>query len=722
MSPENKFPFGVSYSPLIFSEQDWEQDLKLMRAASMNVVRVGDVHGSWDRLEPREGEFQLEKIQRFFERANKYGIQVMLSTGAASPPLWLAMKYPDVLILSSRGERYPLGASYHWACIHHPGYLAATQSYLQRLVEFAMQQPNHFGWQISNEIGFPFMPARDRNDLGLYCYCDHCQHQFQLWLQKKYQTIEALTEAWSWSTTNFVYNLWNEVRAPESLPFSWSGVTRWIDWRLFWQEAFANFAGWQHQTIRKIDPCHPTSVNTFNFKGFDRFGTYMGLDQWKIAQKVDHIGYDLYPGSGNKLKSRPEHNSIFLDHGRSVAQSAGSDFWIHELESGPIGGWVLGPDHNTDAADVINQTIETLGHDAKLILYMPWREWNYQPLHWGALVDFDGAPTTRYEAVSSLGAWIRDNSEFLLAAQPPAAEVAILESKPNAIFFRGVDQEEVLFDAQRGAYRAFWEKGNNVDFITPAQLFDKRIFNYRFIVLPLIGLMSTEEAEQLKEYVSRGGILVGFSRCATLDEKGWYHNQLPVQALASLFGLKHVSADQGDKQTINLNGNSFRTWLNRDQVEAEAKTEVLARFEDGLPAITLSHYNSGYGVYIATQADGGYVNSGDGLLGEVLTLINKCLSIKPVLQVECSVNRAVGIDAHLLEKDNRSMLLVSNYYEGDLDAVIHILQSGQRPVKVEEKFPSCKLVDWVSDEGGLAIKLKFANKEVKIIEIIWEQS
>ncbi len=254
---------------------------------------------------PAPGSSILPVLGRFYTLAGEYGLKILLSNGASCPPLWLKTQYPDVSLLSSRGERYPLGSSYHWACIHHPGYLQALEKYTLQLAHFAVQFPNHFGWQITNEIGFPFMPAREQNELGLYCYCAHCQDKFQQWLKVKYSSLDNLTEAWSWSTTNFVYNQWEEAVGPESLPASWSGVTRWIDWRLFWQNAFAKYAGWQHDLIRQVDPDHPTSINTFNFKGFDRFGSFMGLDQWQIAEQVDHIGYDLYPGSGNKLKSRP---------------------------------------------------------------------------------------------------------------------------------------------------------------------------------------------------------------------------------------------------------------------------------------------------------------------------------------------------------------------------------------------------------------------------------
>lgn len=718
MTKGRTYPYGASYSPLIYPEQEWAPDLRKMQAAGMNLVRIGDVHGSWDRIEPQEGHLRLEILKRFYHAAADYGIRVLLSNGTACPPLWLAQKYPDIRLLSSRGERYPLAASYHWACIHHPGFLTEARRYTAALAKFAVTQPNHFGWQISNEMGFPFMPARGRDELGLYCYCEHCKARFRQWVQAKYETLEALTHAWTWSTTAFWYNTWNEIEPPEALPYAWSGVTRWIDWRLFWQDAFADFAGWQHELIRSIDPDHPTSVNTFNFKSHDRFGTFMGLDQWKIAQRVDHIGYDLYPGSGDKLNTRYEHNSIFLDHGRSVSRSAGSDFWLHEMESGPINGWVLGPDHNTGPNDIAQNGLEALGHDVKLGIFMPWREWDYQPIRWGALVDLDGAPTPRYDAAAELGHFLQAHADFLLDAHVPHGEVAILDSKPNAIFFRGLDQERPLFQAQRGAYRAFWELGYRVDFVTLGQLLDGIAEGYRVVALPLMALLSAEAAEALRAYVEGGGLLVGFARCATLDRRGWYHHPLPVAPLQNAFGLRGMTADDRADDPITFGGQTYAGQMKRDLVQPAAETEVLGAFPDGQPAVTLASYGAGHGLYLATQADVGYVETERPLLRPVLESVLGRLRITPEVRLDNS-GRERKLDPHLLRGNDRDMLIIANYLPGHVNAWLK-LNTTRHVESIRQLWPQQSKVAWTAENGQVTCDLSFENGKGGVIEINWQ--
>ena len=95
---------------MVFPEETWSTDLERMEKVGINLIRTNDIHGSWDRLEPQRGDLRLDVLERFYRKAGEHGISILLSTGAATPPLWLANQYPDARLLSHKGERYPLGS------------------------------------------------------------------------------------------------------------------------------------------------------------------------------------------------------------------------------------------------------------------------------------------------------------------------------------------------------------------------------------------------------------------------------------------------------------------------------------------------------------------------------------------------------------------------------------------------------------------------------------
>jgi hypothetical protein len=351
------------------------------------------------------------------------------------------------------------------------------------------------------------------------------------------------------------------------------------------------------------------------------------------------------------------------------------------------------------------------------MLYMPWQEWDYQPLHWGALVDLDGNPTERLAAAGQLGRFLQENAGLLRTARVPRAEVAILESKPNAIFFRGVDQEEILFNAQRGAYRAFWEKDYQVDFVNPQMVIEGGVSDYPVLVLPLMGLVSQELASALADYVKQGGLLVGFARLGTLDEQGYYHHKLPVDGLNDVFGLTKIEADDQANLPIQFGDQNYIGWLKRDLLTPAEKTDILAEFADGKPAVTMARYGQGCGLYFACQADSGFVNQDGGLLSAVLNKVLPLLEIKPQVSLSYTSRQEREIDAHILMADHQRLLVISNYALHDQTVTVQITMGNQTVSQVYEIFPTEMEKKWQFNDGQLTLLLNLQKEEGKIIKI-----
>jgi hypothetical protein len=235
--------------------------------------------------------------------------------------------------------------------------------------------------------------------------------------------------------------------------------------------------------------------------------------------------------------------------------------------------------------------------------------------------------------------------------------------------------------------------------------------------MPLLGLLDSEHADVLASYVEAGGILVGFARCATLDERGWYHPRLPIPSLGAVFGIEHIEADVLKEPQILFNRRSFNAWMNRDMVTPAQGTNVVACFQDGMPAVTAHEHGKGLGVYIATQADAGFLQPDGKILAEVIRSIAHPQIITSQAWIEGDIPRAAGIDPHILRTEDKTMVLFSNYLDKDTAVIFHIASPGIKLTQIKEIFPDQVGLEWSLLQGDLSIKLRFQKKEVKVIEI-----
>src|ERR1700757_2683256 len=96
-APETAPPLllGTTWYPEQWPESRWEADLALMQQAGIRMIRVGEF--AWSRLEPTEGQYDLDWLDRAITAASKHGIYIVIATPTAGPPAWLTQKYPETL-------------------------------------------------------------------------------------------------------------------------------------------------------------------------------------------------------------------------------------------------------------------------------------------------------------------------------------------------------------------------------------------------------------------------------------------------------------------------------------------------------------------------------------------------------------------------------------------------------------------------------------------------
>src|SRR5512138_1608695 len=88
---------GVAYYPEFWPEERQDDDIRLMREAHVNLVRMGEF--AWAAMEPRSGRFSFAWLRSCARRMADAGIAVMLCTPTAAPPAWLTARHPEVLLV-----------------------------------------------------------------------------------------------------------------------------------------------------------------------------------------------------------------------------------------------------------------------------------------------------------------------------------------------------------------------------------------------------------------------------------------------------------------------------------------------------------------------------------------------------------------------------------------------------------------------------------------------
>ena len=78
---------GAAYYPELWDSQEQEKDIARMKEMGLNAVRIGEF--AWDRMEPREGEFDFGWLKDIVEKLYNSGISAILCTPSATPPRWL---------------------------------------------------------------------------------------------------------------------------------------------------------------------------------------------------------------------------------------------------------------------------------------------------------------------------------------------------------------------------------------------------------------------------------------------------------------------------------------------------------------------------------------------------------------------------------------------------------------------------------------------------------
>jgi beta-galactosidase len=547
-----------------------------MEAAHIRFVRVGEF--AWSQLEPSEGHYDLDWLDRAIRAAARHHIAVVIGTPSAAPPAWLTTKYPETLRIKEDGRPDEHGnrQQFNWA---DPKYRELARAMAEQEAKRFGHDPNVIGWQIDNEYA---------NE----SYGPIAQAQFQAWLKARYGTLDNLNDRWTTAYWSQTYTAWSQI--PIETTYGNPGLL--LSWKRFVSDTWRSYQKNQLDVLRpNIDPRQFITTNMMGF--FD------GYDHYTVSQDLDLASWDDYVGTG---QLDPVYNGAAHDLTRGFLRK---NFWVMETQPGFV-NW--SPDNNSlDKGEVRAMAWHDVGHGADAVSYWQWRsDLNGQEEYHGTLLGADGTPVPLYSEVAHLGADFAKAGPAL-AGTTVHSDVAILHSY-DAFWAINWQRHNQAFNpianmvAYYGAIRAL---AHSVDIVNPSV----DLSQYKLVIAPALNLITDEQAKNLIDYVRSGGHLVLTQRSAMKNIDNGLQPERQPGPLVSLLGGR-VEQFYALDSTIPISGDwgsgPTKVWAELLST-SNPETKVLMRYGktplgwlDDQPAAITRKVGKGSITYIGADLEG----------------------------------------------------------------------------------------------------------------------
>lgn len=597
-SPSKQVPFGAVYfrksNP---PKGDWERDYKIASEDGLNTFRHWAM---WNVIERKPGVFDWDEYDRQLDLAAENGMQTIIAEMSMTTPDWMVRKFPNAVQLRADGSRLFSAMSQSSAT---PGFgnhngsgsgvltfndadvKEAARNFLTELASRFKGHPGLLGYDVWNECNYGV-------DID---FSEPTKTAFRDWLKAKYGDLETLAPIWQ----RYSYAEWDDVEPPRLLYPYPEG----LDWIQFKRENNYDQMQFRIDTIKAADP--DAAIVAHGVAGFVKDMASRGSDDWLAASKVDTYGYTFIQG---RQGSEPWRNFYPSDLIRGA--SRGKPFWHAERQGGPL--WmqpqVLGRDKDdgrvASPEDIRVWSMSSFAGGAVGMMNLRYRPLLNGPL-FGAFGSYgmDGSRTPRSELVSGIAKWANEPAQKpVFEAKPVLGDIGLLVV-PEVQEYDYLLSAEGKFDtyqaAMFGAYKGFFENNILVDWV---QLSD--IENYEVLYFPYPIMFRQEQADQLADWVARGGTLISEACPGYFGDYGRVGTVQPNLGLDKVFGaVEHevefmpdiADRDQFDFEGLSLTCGGFL------QSYVPTSGQKKGAFGDGRLAIVENTFDQGRTLLIGSH-------------------------------------------------------------------------------------------------------------------------
>jgi beta-galactosidase len=587
------FPYdGTEEAP----ESRWDTDAELMAKAGINVVRLGEF--SWGLCEREEGKFDFAWLKRCMDVVHKAGIQVVLGTPTAAPPVWLLQKHPAILPLDENGLPRREGTRRAY-CLNSDVYWEYSKKIVKAMVDALGKHEAVIAWQIDNGIG--------RHDTE-YSFNPETRKDWHAWLKAKYETIENLNEKLGLCVWGQVVSDWEQVVMPMRAPAVHNPALV-TDWRRFSSDTCVSYIRMQADLLHEATPDIPVTTTIRAFAA--------EIDLFDLADAIDFVSIDSQAAIGEQAAEIAFGIDLIrcLKKNDKIKAPAGEDgFWVMEQKAGSA-AWE-GVNSTVRPGVIRKFTHQLISRGANGVCFFYWR----QPLvgpekFYGGVLNHEGSGNNRmYKEICQIGEEIKKLAPILKGTHVVADTCILINFENNWAIDQPLAHNKFFKQKEHilAYYRALHDKNIPVDFARPPSDDEglEELKKYRLVIAPSLHMLDPGQAQRLAWYVYEGGTLIGTCNTALIDEHHIAPKGYP-QELIDMFGLTVKESDilpPGRENSLNFKG-SFKTskqhfgklWCDIiEPGECQTLATFSREFYSGSPAVTINEYGSGKAIYIGT--------------------------------------------------------------------------------------------------------------------------
>ncbi|MEV4472668.1 beta-galactosidase [Nonomuraea sp. NPDC049504] len=614
--------YGGDWNPEQWPEEIWEQDVALMREAGVNRVSLGIF--SWSLLEPVEGVFDFDRLDRAMDLLAANGIRANLATPTASPPPWFGDAYPEALPVDADGRRLHHGSRQGF-CPSSPIYREKALRIAEQVAVRYREHPALALWHVHNEYGCH----------NARCYCDTSAAAFRAWLRSRYATLDELNDAWGTAFWSQHYSGWAQILPPRATP-SFPNPGQLLDFRRFSSDALVELYLAERDLLRQLTPGVPATTNLMA-------GAHWDMDCWAFAAELDVVSTDHYLIGA---RAEPHIDLAFAaDYARSLN---GGRPWLLMEHSTSAVNWQQPRNLAKKPGELRRNSLAHLARGADGIMFFQWRQSRAGAEKWhSAMLPHAGPDTKVFREVKALGAELAGLAG--VAGSRVEAEVALLVDHSSVWAQDHPAQPSSELDPVEEAKRwhaALWRAGVTCDIAHP----EGDLSAYRLVLVPQLYLVSDAGAANLEAFARRGGVVLVGPYSGVVDE----HDRVRLGGYPGAWReLLGVSVEEFFPLAAPIrlaSGATGRAWSEAARVTT---AKVLDTYASGEPAWTRNEFGDGAAHYLTTLLD-------DAALAEVVVTVCGESGVVPAAAAEPGVE--VVRRAH---EDGRSFLFAINHTAAD---------------------------------------------------------